>query len=79
MAEVAVSGCDIPSPLFGDKVPDVDLVVVPGSDPFAEAAELSTPPALAELSEYIDEIDIRFVSFSVIERLGPRAASGSRG
>lgn len=36
----------------------------PTSDPLADAAELGTPPALAELSEYMDETDMRLGAIS---------------
>jgi hypothetical protein len=35
------------------------------------------PPALAELSEYIEDTDIRFPSSSEIEAFGRNAGSGS--
>ncbi len=46
----AVSGCEMPKTLFGESVPDDCLVPIalPGSEPFADAAELG---ALAEFSE----------------------------
>jgi hypothetical protein len=50
---------------------------VPASEPFADAAELGTPPARTELREYIDDTDMRFVSISEIEGLVRRAGSGS--
>lgn len=79
-AEVAVSAEE--NCFVGDKVPEVALVVnpVPTSDPFADAAELGAPNPLAELSEYIEETDIRFADFdskSDIEGFGLRAGSGS--
>jgi hypothetical protein len=51
MADVDVSGCEILDALAEDKVPEADLTLVPFSDPLADAPELGTPPALAELSE----------------------------
>jgi len=62
----------------GDSAPETDLLLVPVpiSDPLAEAAELGTPPALAELREYIEEIDIRFESYSDMETLDRTADSG---
>jgi hypothetical protein len=64
--------------LLGDKAPvDVlELVPAPTSDPLVEAAELGTPPALAELREYIDDTDIRFELISDNDGVG-RSASGS--
>lgn len=53
------------------------FVLFPISEPFADAAELGAPPALAELREYIEETDIRFGSRSEIDRLDRSAASGS--
>lgn len=59
-------------------VVDTALVDIPtpASDPFAEAAELGTPPALAELSEYIEDTDMRFESISDVDVLGRNARSG---
>jgi hypothetical protein len=53
-------------------VPEGVLVLapVPLSDPVADAPELGAPPALAEVNEYIDETDIRFVSKSRIAGSG---------
>jgi len=62
--------------LLGDNAPDAARVFAPASDPFADAAELGGPPARTELSEYIDDTDMRFVSNSGIEGLGLRAGSG---
>jgi hypothetical protein len=54
-AEVDVSGWDVTEPLLGDKLPLGPLAFgPPASEPLAEAAELCTPPARAELSEYTD-------------------------
>jgi hypothetical protein len=64
-AEVEVSGCDVPKALPPVIAPDVGLV--PASDPLAEAPELCIPPALAELREYIDDVDMRFTSDSAAE------------
>jgi hypothetical protein len=53
---------------------------VPASDPFADVAELLSPPpppALAELIEYIDDDDIRFMSLSIVPPRGLNEASGS--
>ena len=59
-AEVEISGWDVTEPLFGDNGPDGVLELgPPASDPLTDAAELGAPPALAELSEYMDEADIR--------------------
>lgn len=74
-ADVEVSGCDTPRAFAGDNVTE-DLPVAPFSDPFADAAELGTPPALTELREYMDDTDIRFPSNSVVEAFGRNAASG---
>lgn len=63
--------------LEGDRVPEGALVFVPPSEPLADAAELGAPPALAELNEYIDDTDMRFVSISDMEGLLRRAASGN--
>jgi hypothetical protein len=76
-AEVEVSGCDIPTALPPGIAPEVGLV--PASDPFAEAAELWTPPALAEVKEYIDGVDMRFPSDSAAGLRGFKAASGNKG
>lgn len=73
-----VSGCEIPSDFAGgDKVADAVLDDVPVSDPFAEAAELGAPPALTELSEYMEDTDIRFESRSDVDGLDRNAGSGS--
>ncbi len=53
--------------------------LVPGSDPVTEAAELGPPPALAELKEYIEDVNIRFASGSAMEPRGFKAASGKEG
>ena len=52
---------------------------VPASDPFADAAELGAPPARTELSEYIEETDMRFVDISPSDGRGLSAGSGSWG
>lgn len=75
--EVEVSGCESPSALVEDNVPDAALAVVPISDPFADAAELGAPPALTELREYMEDTDMRFESISDIDGLGRNAGSGS--
>lgn len=52
----------------------------PPSEPFADAAELGTPPARTELNEYIDDTDIRFdESKSDMEGRGRSAPSGNCG
>jgi hypothetical protein len=73
--EVEVPGCDNPIFLPPGIVPDAGLV--PASDPLAEAGELCTPPALGELNEYIEEVDIRFPSDSATEPRRLKAASGN--
>lgn len=50
---------------------------MPTSDPAAEAAELCTPPALAELKEYRDEVDMRLFSALVLDPALRIAGSGS--
>jgi hypothetical protein len=75
--EVAVSGCDIPMALPPGMAPDGGLV--PGSDPLAEAAELCTPPALAEVKEYIEDVDMRLPSVSAADARRFKAASGNEG
>lgn len=75
--DVEVSGGDVPIGFTPGKFPDVGLV--PVSDPFAEAAELGTPPALAEFKEYIEEVDVRFPSDSPVRLRGSKAASGNEG
>jgi hypothetical protein len=81
--EVLVSGCEEPMPFVGDKAPDTDtalvFVPVPTSEPFAEAAELGTPPARAELREYTEEMDIRFELMSDRDGRERTAESGSSG
>ena len=74
MDTAEVSGCE--KALFGERAPEDALVPIPlpGSEPFADAAELG---ARAELSEYREETDTRFESRSGIECFGRRAASGS--
>jgi len=76
-AEVEVSGCDTPTALPPGIAPDAGLV--PGSDPLAEAAELCTTPARAELKEYTEDVDMRFLSDSTAEPRGFKAASGKDG
>jgi hypothetical protein len=76
IADVATSGCEIPRALLLETEPDAGLV--PTSDPLTEVAGLWMPPALAEFREYIDDVDIRFVSMSVEPR-GLKLASGSTG
>jgi hypothetical protein len=78
--EVAVSADE--KGFAGDNVPEVarDVKPVPDSDPLADAAELGAPSPLAELSEYIEETDMRFTdldSKSDIEGFGLRAGSGN--
>jgi hypothetical protein len=75
--DVEVSGGDVPIALPPGILPDVGLV--PVSDPFAELAELGTPPALAEFKEYIEEVDMRFPSDSAVVLRGLKAASGNEG
>jgi hypothetical protein len=76
-ADVEVSGCEIPTALPPGRAPDVGLV--PASDPFAEVPELCTPPALVEIKEYIEDVDMRFTSGSAAELRGFKAASGNGG
>lgn len=76
-AEVEVSGCDNPTALHPGIAPDVGLV--PASDPLAEAPELCTPPALTELKEYIEDVDMRLRSDSAAEPRKFKAASGNEG
>lgn len=63
--------------MAGDNAPEAVLALVPVSDPLADAAELRAPPALTELSEYMEDTDIRFESKSVIDGFGLNAESGS--
>lgn len=67
------SGGEIATPTPPEMLPEVGRP--PASDPFAEVAELLSPPALAEPSEYMDEDDILLWSASVVPR-GLKAASG---
>ena len=67
----------MPSAFAGDSVAEAVLAVTPASDPLADAAELGAPPALAELSEYMEDTDIRFESKSVVDGFGLNAGSGS--
>ncbi len=76
-AEVEVSACDDPTALPAGIAPGVGLV--PASDPLVEVAELCTPPALAELKEYIEDVDMRFPSFSAPDAREFKAASGNEG
>lgn len=77
-AEVDVSGWDVTEPLLGDKLPVGPLGFgPPASEPLAEAAELCTPPARTELSEYMDETDIRFEPKSDSEGAARSEESGS--
>lgn len=75
IAEVATSGCEIPNALLLEI--EFDAGLVPPSDPFTEVAGLCMPPALAELKEYIDDVDIRFAFKSVVEPCGLKLASGN--
>ncbi len=63
--------------MLGGVVPEAGRV--PASEPVAEAVELATPPALAELNEYNEDVDIRFDSLSMPEPRGLIAASGNVG
>jgi hypothetical protein len=57
-------------------MPDTERGTAPGSEPLAEAAdELVTPRA--EASEYMDDTDMRFASFSDMDDRAIRAGSGS--
>jgi hypothetical protein len=77
--EVEVSGWEVTEPPFGDKVPPCALELgPPASDPLADAAELGAPPpALTELSEYMDETDIRLEPISVSDGAARSKGSGS--
>jgi hypothetical protein len=79
MAEVEVSGCDAPNPFAEFKLPDgvLEFSPLPASDPFIDAAELTTPPALAEVSEYTEDTERRFDSISASEGLVRSAGSGN--
>lgn len=79
IAEVEVSAPEMAIALvFGDSAPEFDLVLYPTSEPFADAAELCTPPpALTELNEYMEDTDIRFDSISGMDGRARREASGS--
>jgi hypothetical protein len=73
--DVAVSGSKIARPLPAEMLPEGGLE--PVSEPFAEAAGLG-PPALAELREYMDDVDILFVPISAADPLCClRAGSGN--
>lgn len=80
-ADVDVSGLEIPDGLLEISVPDGVLEGTPGpySEPVTEPAELGTPPARTEVSEYTDDADMRFESASDIDCRGLDAGSGSSG
>jgi hypothetical protein len=75
-ADVAVSGGKAARPFPALTLPEGGLELV--SEPFTEAAELR-PPALAEFNEYMDDVDILFVSRSELDPLCLTAGSGNDG
>ena len=76
-ADVEISGWEILNPLPPDMPPDAGLLLT--SEPLAEAVELCPPPARAEFKEYMDDVDMRLISKSVVEPRGRKAASGNGG